>query len=80
MALARALSIPARLCTGHRLDGASVKDKKSHITGGTGHAWSEIWDGTKWILTDATPTQQDQNTVDDAEKEEKKENEKMEEM
>jgi hypothetical protein len=80
VALARSLGIPSRLCTGHHLDATNIKDKKSHISSNTGHAWSEIWDGSKWILTDATPTQQDQHIVEDSEKAEEAEAEKMEEM
>lgn len=76
----RALGIPARMCTGHSLNSQNIIDKKSQISGNTGHAWSEVWSGTAWIRTDATPTQQDQNIVEDSEKEEKEEKERMEEM
>ena len=46
------------------------------MTNNTGHAWAEIWDGTKWILMDATPTEKDNKIVDDAKEEEEKEEER----
>jgi hypothetical protein len=62
------------MCGGHV---AKTKDKKSHISNNTGHAWSEIWDGTKWLRTDATPSRQDDHIVEDSEREEQEEQEKM---
>lgn len=54
-ALCTKLGIPVRLVTGHMVKG---KDNQGNarITSGTGHAWSEIWDGENiWIRIDATP-------------------------
>lgn len=53
IAMMRKAGIPARLVTGHRVEGS--KNKKSAITQNTGHAWSEIWDGKAWRRFDATP-------------------------
>ncbi len=75
--IARMLGVPARMCGWHV---PKTKNKKSHISNSTGHAWSEIWDGNKWIRTDATPVEQDDHIVEDAERKEKEENEKMEEQ
>lgn len=79
--LIRELGISARLCSGHRLDDKNEYGGKSHISNQTGHAWSEIWDGSKWILMDATPRQKDKNTIDDLKEEiERAEEEKKNEM
>ncbi len=51
--LCRKAGIPARLVIGHKLDGA--RDGVAAITGSTGHAWSEFWDGSAWRRVDATP-------------------------
>jgi uncharacterized protein YegL len=53
IAIMRRAGIPARLVTGHKVEGA--KDGKSIISQNTGHAWSEIWDGQAWRRFDATP-------------------------
>ncbi|MDO8649413.1 MAG: transglutaminase domain-containing protein [Candidatus Peregrinibacteria bacterium] len=50
---ARRLRIPARLVVGHKIE--SAKDGKARITTSTGHAWSEVWDGSAWRRIDATP-------------------------
>jgi hypothetical protein len=77
----RELGIPARLCAGHMLDGRSEHGGKSHISNQTGHAWSEIWDGSSWALMDATPRQKDKNIIDDLKEEiERAEEERKNEM
>jgi uncharacterized protein YegL len=55
IALCRSMGVPARMVTGHSVD--LVKDGKSIIHSGTGHAWSEIWDNQSgaWKTIDATP-------------------------
>lgn len=55
-ALCSKLNIPVRHVVGHMVKGKN-KDGNSMITGGTGHAWSEIFDRNKgWIRIDATPS------------------------
>jgi len=51
----RRAGVPARLVIGHMLDASNAKDGKTFIGMNTGHAWSEIWNGTEWIRVDATP-------------------------
>lgn len=46
------------------------------MTNNTGHAWAEIWNGAKWLLMDATPTEKDNKIVDDAKEKEEKEKER----
>ncbi len=53
VAMLRKTGIPARLVIGHKVEGA--KDGKSRIDSQTGHAWTEVWDGTAWRRMDATP-------------------------
>ncbi|MEI6133106.1 MAG: transglutaminase domain-containing protein [Bacillota bacterium] len=55
-ALCASLNIPVRHCVGHMVKGKDAGGN-SHITSGTGHAWSEIWDETEsvWLRMDATP-------------------------
>ncbi len=53
IAMVRKAGVPARLVVGHRAEGAVAG--KTQITESTGHAWSEIWDGAKWVRFDATP-------------------------
>lgn len=53
IAMLRKSGIPARLVTGHRVEGA--KDGKARIDSQTGHAWAEVWDGAAWRRMDATP-------------------------
>lgn len=55
IALCRAAGIPSRIVTGHSVD--YVKDGKAVIHGGSGHAWTEIWDdaSNSWKTIDATP-------------------------
>lgn len=67
--LMRELDIATRLCTGHMLDKKNEYVGKSHISNQTGHAWSEIWDGSSWVLMDATPRQKDKNIIDDLKEE-----------
>lgn len=52
-ALCRRAKLPARLVVGHHVPGS--KDGKSHITHGTGHAWAEVFDGSRWLTIDAQP-------------------------
>ncbi len=74
VAMIRQAGIPARLVIGHKVEGA--RDGKSAITESTGHAWSEVWDGGKWVRFDATPApkpedkkKDNKEKEDDAEKE-----------
>lgn len=54
-ALCSKLNIPTRHVVGHMVKGKNA-DGNSVITGGTGHAWSEIFDQEKgWVRIDATP-------------------------
>lgn len=53
IAMLRKIGIPARLVIGHKVEGA--KDGKARIDSQTGHAWTEVWDGTLWRRMDATP-------------------------
>lgn len=54
-ALCSKLNIPVRHVVGHMVKGKDSKGS-ARITGGTGHAWSEIFDQDKgWIRVDATP-------------------------
>lgn len=53
IAMLRKIGIPARLVIGHKVEGA--KDGKAIIDSQTGHAWTEVWDGTAWRRMDATP-------------------------
>lgn len=53
IAMSRKIGIPARLVIGHKVEGA--KDGKARIDSQTGHAWTEIWDGSVWRRMDATP-------------------------
>ncbi len=52
-AMMRKKGVPARLVVGDKVEGS--QNGRSLITDQTGHAWSEIWDGNKWIRFDATP-------------------------
>lgn len=51
--LCRRAGIPARLVVGDKIDGAT--NGKARIDSGTGHAWTEIWDGAAWRRIDGTP-------------------------
>lgn len=53
-ALMSRLDIPAHMVTGHYV---KVKDRRGNavISSGTGHAWTEVWDGMSWQKLDATP-------------------------
>lgn len=53
ISMMRKKGIPARLVVGHRVQNA--RQGKAVIDQTTGHAWSEIWDGQKWVRFDATP-------------------------
>ncbi len=57
IALCRLAGIPSRLVTGHSVD--LVEEGKAIIHRGTGHAWTEIWDGESWKTIDATPENED---------------------
>src|SRR3989338_1210559 len=65
IAMLRKIGIPARLVIGHKVERA--KDGKARIDSQTGHAWTEIWDGSAWRRMDATPRpkQQKQDQKDD---------------
>lgn len=58
IALCRLAGIPTRMITGHSVD--LVQDGKAVLHSGTGHAWTEIWDGNAWQSIDATPEKDDQ--------------------
>lgn len=62
--LCRKVDVPARLITGHYVQGKN-KDGSSDINSNTGHAWSEIWNGTAWIRKDATPPAAPEDFDDD---------------
>lgn len=53
IAMLRSAKIPARLVVGHKVEGAT--DGKAVISAQTGHAWTEVWDGSAWRRIDATP-------------------------
>ncbi|MCA9351249.1 hypothetical protein KC929_00540 [Patescibacteria group bacterium] len=53
IAMLRAAKVPSRLVTGYHVEGQ--KDNTSKITQNSGHAWSEVWDGSRWVRFDATP-------------------------
>lgn len=53
IAMLRKIGIPARLVIGHRVENA--KNGKASINSTTGHAWTEVWDGSAWRRMDATP-------------------------
>jgi len=53
VAMMRRAGVPARLVVGHFIE--SAKKDKAVINQNTGHAWSEIWDGSSWRRVDATP-------------------------
>jgi len=71
VSLCRKLGIPARLIIGHHISSLDT-DGSAKITRNTGHAWAEIWNGTQWILYDATPPadgndfKENQNALNDA--------------
>lgn len=68
IAMLRKAGIPARLVIGYKID--SAKNGKAVIDNTTGHAWSEIWDGTSWRRVDATPAPKPQDKKkDEGEKE-----------
>ena len=69
IAMLRKAGIPARLVIGHKID--SAKNGKCVIDNTTGHAWSEIWDGTAWRRLDATPVPKPQDKKKEGEKGEK---------
>ncbi len=71
VAMMRDLGVPARMVTGHNVEGKN-KDGNSEINSGNGHGWCVIWDGTSWVRFDATPVQ-DPN--DPANKKDSKDNE-----
>ena len=65
IALLRKAGIPSRLVRGDRVQGS--KNGKSVIDATTGHAWSEIWDGTTWVRIDATPVPKPEDKKDKGE-------------
>lgn len=58
VALCREANIPSRLVVGHMIQSLD-KDGKWLLSSNNGHAWSEIWDGQKWVRFDATPTKKE---------------------
>lgn len=70
VAMLRHAGVQSRIVTGHNIteptDGKAVMDES------TSHAWSEVWDGTKWVTMDATPPQE-QSSDEQGEDGEKKE-------
>ena len=77
IAMTRKAGIPARLVSGHKVEGA--KDGKSAITQSTGHAWSEIWDGKAWRRFDATPNPKPEDQKESGENDKDSEKESAEE-
>ena len=55
IAACRIAGVPSRIVTGHSVD--LVENNKAILHGGTGHAWTEIWDEQSglWKTIDATP-------------------------
>ena len=54
LGLLSSLEIPCRMVTGHYI---KVKDNQGAavFSSGSGHAWTEVWDGKDWQKLDATP-------------------------
>ena len=77
IAMTRKAGTPARLVSGHKVEGA--KDGKSVITQSTGHAWSEIWDGKAWRRFDATPNPKPEDQKESGENDKDSEKESAEE-
>lgn len=55
--LCRKVDVVARLCTGHHVGKLNTQGQ-AEITRNTGHAYSEIWNGSEWVEKDATPPAQ----------------------
>ncbi|HWY79395.1 MAG TPA: transglutaminase domain-containing protein [Candidatus Sulfotelmatobacter sp.] len=53
IAMLRKAGISARLVLGHYV--TKSKDNAAVVDQSTAHAWVEIWDGRRWITSDATP-------------------------
>jgi hypothetical protein len=51
--LLRRAGIPAALGVGHHIE--SARQGKAVIDANTAHAWTEFWDGAKWVPIDFTP-------------------------
>lgn len=71
VAMMRKAGVPARLVTGHKVEGAT--NGTSVMNTQTGHAWSEIWDGALWRRFDATPQPKPEDIQADKKGDEKKE-------
>lgn len=63
IAMLRKVGIPSRLVIGHRVEKA--REGKATINSQTGHAWTEVWDGSAWIRMDATPRPKQQKQDED---------------
>lgn len=76
IALCRKAGVPSRMITGHMIESAT--NGKSVIHGGTGHAWSEIWDTASrmWKTIDATPEKDDKKNRDQSQRQKEGQEEK----
>jgi len=74
VAMVRKAGVQARLVVGHKVEGAV--EGKALITDQTGHAWSEIWDGSAWRRVDATPRARKKDKSPEDREDEKKKQEK----
>ncbi|OGH13022.1 MAG: hypothetical protein A2687_04090 [Candidatus Levybacteria bacterium RIFCSPHIGHO2_01_FULL_38_26] len=63
IAMLRKAGISSRLVLGHRVEKAI--EGKATIDSTTGHAWSEVWDGSAWRRMDATPKPKQQKQDQD---------------
>ncbi len=75
IALARKAGISTRLVVGHKPQGA--KEGKTAIDETTGHAWSEVWDGSSWRRFDSTPKPKPEDKKPKDQEEQEKEQEEQ---
>ncbi len=69
-AICRKAGMPVRFVVGDHPKGAN--DGKTLIDETTGHAWTEIWDGTLWRRFDFTPNPKPEDKTESQKKEEEK--------
>lgn len=60
-AMLRHADVPTRFIEGDKVD--TITDGKAIIDQDTGHAWTEVWDGEKWVLVDFTPPKERERHV-----------------
>ncbi len=58
IAMLRHAGVSSRVIGGHNV--SELTDQKVVMDESTSHAWSEVWDGDKWITMDATPPKEQQ--------------------